>query len=103
MENMKRNVTIVVNRNLANIWIKRTPEELSACRERDVAAGRFHDDAGEPILYSPYFGWGELETDTLEVTIRSLRPKWEHWLGRPKGLTSGWCESLQREVLIASK
>jgi hypothetical protein len=100
---IKRNDKVTLLQNLCSIWLKRTPEELQALRDADAAAGRFHDDAGEPILYGPYSGWTAIEVDTLEVTVTSLRPKWEHYTRRPKGLSLGWCESLQRDVLFATK
>lgn len=103
MANIKRNDKIVLHQRLTSIWLKRTSEELQALRDADAKAGRYHDDAGEPILYGPFSGWNVLDTDLIEVKVTSLRPKWEHYTRRPKGLMSGWCESLNREVLFASR
>ena len=32
------------------------------------------------------------------MVVTSLRPKWVAYRKRPKGLTSGWCAALDREV-----
>lgn len=103
MDNIKRGDKVTFTQQASTIWLARTPEELQAVKDADIVAGRWHDDAGESILYSPYSGWVDVETNSIEVTVTSLRPKWGHYTRRPKGLTAGWCESLNREVLFIRK
>lgn len=88
-----------------DIWLKRTEAELEELRARDAKAGRWHDDGGEPILYGPYTGWNGAHGATLfegclTLKVTGMRPKWLSYHRRPKGLTAGWCEELQREVLF---
>lgn len=84
-----------------SIFIERTPSEFQALRDNDAAAGRWHDDGGEPILYGPYSGWNAIsELDMLHVTVTSLRPKWLGWGRRPKGLVQGFSKKLDREILF---
>ena len=92
-------VTLV--RNKHDIWLIRTAEEVQALRDKDAAAGRWHDDGGEPILYGPYSGWPE-GTHQVTVRVTSCRPQWRHWNRKPRGLRVGWCESLNREVMFRS-
>lgn len=84
------------------VWIKKTPEELEAQEQADIAAGRFYDDGGEPILYGTYMDFPR-GVDTLEVTVTSLRAKWEGWQKRPKNMRTGYCAALKREVLFTAK
>jgi hypothetical protein len=84
-----------------DIWVKRTPEEVQALRDRDRAAGRWHDDGGEPILYGPYSGWPQ-DVTMLTLVVTSRRPKWMHYHKRPVGLRAGWSTKLGREVLFRS-
>jgi len=85
-----------------NIWIERTADEIKLLREQDARNGRWHDDAGEPILYGAYGGWTLVPpSDELDLVVTSLRPKnWLGWGRRPKGLTSGFSYELGREVLF---
>lgn len=106
MDSIKRNDKVSLSQRSSSIYLLRTDEELAALKKADAEAGRWHDDAGEPILYGAYSGWSsleELDMDTIEVTVTSLRPKWNHYTRRPKGLVGGWCEALNREVLFTQK
>lgn len=108
MDNIKRGDKVILSRQqTGSIWLTRTPEELEALKKRDAENGKFTDDSGEPILYGPYSGWTSLmsedECPSIEVTVTSFRPKWLSFQRRPKGLTAGWCESLNREVLFIRK
>lgn len=98
----KKNDKLTLSQQSNSIFLLRTPEELAALKAADADAGRWHDDAGEPILYGAYSGWTALDVDTIEVTVTSLRPKWNHYTRRPKGLVAGWCDSLNREVLFTA-
>lgn len=89
MANIKRGDVVKVNRSSYDVWIPRTPEELQALRDRDIADGRFHDDGGEPILYGVYGGY-PIEVDELEVTVTLTRKvEWKHWHNKPKFLLEG--------------
>lgn len=97
----KRGDVVKVVRGEFDVWIPRTPEELKALHDRDIAAGRFHDDGGEPILYSPYGGfptkpkkdsekWFPEQVDSLDVTVTLTRKvEWTHWGHKPKFLYEG--------------
>ena len=103
MENSKKAEKLTLSQQSNRIFLLRTEDELAALKKQDADSGRWHDDAGEPILYGAYSGWTALEVDTLEVTVTSLRPKWNHYTRRPKGLVAGWCDSLNREVLFTAE
>ena len=104
---LKRGDTVTLTHN-SNTWVLRTPEELALLEKRDRDAGRWHDDAGEPILYGPYTCLMGSPSDrdfapfsvTLKVT--SLRPKWVHYTRRPKGLMAAQSPDVMdgREVLF---
>jgi hypothetical protein len=104
---ISRGDTVTLYRAVDDIWILRTKEEVQALRDADARAGRWHDDGGEPILYGPYGSWSlvfspdtfDMQT-ALVVTVTALRPKWLHYRRRPKGLTAGWSETLQRDLLF---
>lgn len=100
-QHVKRGDVVTLVRNKHDIWLTRTEEELQALRDKDAAAGRWHDDGGEPILYGAYSGWPE-DAHQLTVRVTSCRGKWSHWNRKPKGLRTGWCESLNREVMFRS-
>jgi len=86
---IKRGDVVKVVRGEFDVWIPRTPEELQALRYRDAAAGRWHDDGGEPILYGPYNGFPQDVTE-LEVTVTLTRNvEWTHWGHKPKFLLEG--------------
>jgi hypothetical protein len=85
-----------------NIWLLRTTEEVDALRAADKAAGRYHDDGGEPILYGKYSSWPD-GVDTVTVVVTSRRPTWEGWDRRPKNLRAGYCASLDRQVLFQAE
>jgi hypothetical protein len=85
----KRGDVVKVTRDGFNVWIPRTPEEMQALRDRDAAAGRWHDDGGEPILYGPYNGFPQ-DVNELEVTVTLTRKvEWTHWGNKPKFLLEG--------------
>ena len=95
---IKRGDVVKVVRGEFDDWIPRTAEELKALRDRDTAAGRWHDDGGEPILYGCYGGFpmkpgaeNQFEqVDSLDVTVTLTRGiKWEHWGRKPKFLSEG--------------
>lgn len=87
-----------------SIWFVRTQEELQALRDADAAAGRWHDDGGEPILYGPYSGWVQAGVDRLTVTnVRARNITWLGYGRRPKGLRAGFCAKLGREVLFIAR
>lgn len=97
-----RGETVTLTRS-TNIYILRTKEEIDALRQADIKRGRFCDDGGEPILYGAYSGWGcdaLAKAESIEVTVTSLRAEWKHWRQKPKGLTTAFCTSLNREVLF---
>jgi len=103
---IKKQTVVLLNRAFADVWILMTEEEIQALRDRDAAAGRWHDEGGEPIIYGPYSGWPREEfydNRDLRVTITSTRPKWLGWRKRPKGLRAGWCEELEREILFRER
>lgn len=85
-----------------DIWILRTQEEIDALRAADRAAGRFHDDGGEPILYGKYSSWPD-GVDTVTLVVTSRRPTWEGWGRRPKNLRAGFSEKLNRQVLFQTE
>ena len=96
--NYKRGNVVQVVRGKFEVWIPRTPEELQALRDRDIAAGRFHDDGGEPILYGCYGGFPSKpgaenqfdQVDSLDVTVTLTRNvSWSHWGRKPKFLYEG--------------
>ena len=97
-KSIKRGDKVVLARP-HSIFIERTAAEFQALRDKDTAAGRWHDDGGEPILYGPYSSWNTVP-DLLLVTVTSLRPKWLGWGRRPKGLVQGFSEKLNREILF---
>lgn len=80
-------------------WLYLTPDEFADIIAADRKAGNFMDSAGESILYSCYEGLNR-EQMPCTVTVTSLRPKWKHYTRRPKGLTAGFCKTLNREVLF---
>ena len=98
---IKRGDVVKVVRGEFDVWIPRAAEELKALRDRDIAAGRWHDDGGEPILYSPYGGfpskskkdsdkWFPEQVDSLDVTVTLTRKvEWKHWGRKPKFLYEG--------------
>jgi hypothetical protein len=95
---IKRGDVVKVVRGEFDVWIPRTPEELQALRDRDIAAGRFHDDGGEPIMYGCYGGFplkpdaklGFEQVDSLDVTVTLTRKvEWKHWGHKPKFLYEG--------------
>lgn len=102
---MAKGTKVTLSRDNTTVYFKRTEAEIQALRDKDAAAGRWHDDGGEPILYGAYSGWMLLGDDqTIEVTVTAMRPKgWLGWGRRPKNLRGGWCEKLQRSVLFISK
>jgi hypothetical protein len=95
MDTIKRgDVIILENRR---VWLLMTDEEKKAQRDADLAAGHFHDSAGEPIIYGPYMGLPQ--NSYIKVQVTSLRPVW-HSYCRPKFLAAGWSHELGREVLF---
>lgn len=99
---VKRGDKVLLTMQHHDVWLKRTPEEMQALRDADAAAGRWHDDGGEPILYGNYGGWPK-DCTRMTLVVTSCRPQWNHgWHRRPKGLRAGWCEKLKREVLFRS-
>lgn len=104
---VKRGDRVTLNAQKHDVWIKRTPEDMEALHERDRAAGRWHDEGGEPILYGPYKGWphdskGLRNPPRLTLVVTSCRAKWLGYGRRPKGLRTAWCEKLKCEVLFRS-
>ena len=71
-------------------WFVKTQRELQAEQDSDRAAGRWCDDAGEPILYSNLSFVAEPEK--LYVTIASKRPTWNHYRKKPAHLIQGTCD-----------
>jgi hypothetical protein len=100
-QHVKRGDKVTLLRSEHDIWIKRTAEDIQTLHDRDIAAGRWHDDGGEPILYGPFKSWPE-DTHQLTVVVSSCRGQWLGWHRKPKGLRTGWCESLQCDVLFRS-
>ncbi len=101
MMKMKNGDRLNLHRASSNVWLLLTEEEIQALRDRDAAAGRWHDDGGEPIIYGPYGGWPSGEKcQFLSVTVTNRRPKWIGWSKRPKRLCAGWCKDLRREILF---
>ena len=83
------------------MWFERTQEELDLLRKKDAEAGRWHDDAGEPILYSPYGTTHTLKFyGPVEILVTSKRALWTSFARKPKGLCTGFCDQLGREVLF---
>ena len=68
------------------IWYVKTPDDLRVERERDVAAGRYHDDGGEPILYSPY---ASVKVAWLLLHTTTARVDWKYWYKKPANLREG--------------
>lgn len=99
MDKLSRGLTVKLDTARCTVRIVRTPEELQVLRDRDVANGRWCDDAGEPILYGVY-GHVPREQGTITVTVTSMRPTWVGSYHRPKALCAGHCAELNREVLF---
>jgi hypothetical protein len=104
---VRRGDRVFLNARKHDIWVLRTAADIAELRARDAAAGRWHDDGGEPILYGPYKSWphkpdGTLKTLTLALVVTSCRPQWVGYHRRPKGLRAGWSEKLKCEVLFRS-
>src|SRR4051812_35809537 len=95
----KKNSTILLDRKNSLIWIERTEEDIQALRDRDIKAGRFHDDGGEPILYGKYSGFPQ-DTHTMTVKVTGLRANWSHWNKKPKGLCTGWWVEGDKEIIF---
>lgn len=64
-------------------WYRRSLEELDAVQQRDAAAGRFTDSAGETIIYS-VIGSGRLSEDLVGIVTRLKDIKWPTWHKKPK-------------------
>ena len=89
MANIKRGDVVKLILGGCAVWIVRTPEELQSLKDLDVAEGRFHDDGGEPILYSPYDTFPP-DVNELDVTVTLTRKiEWTHWAHKPKFLYEG--------------
>ena len=99
---MAKGTKVLLHRGIDNVWIQRTEAEFQALRDKDAAAGRWHDDGGEPILYGAYGGWNHDMPEHFHVTVTAMRPKWLGWGRRPKGLRAGFCTELKREILFKS-
>lgn len=84
---MKRG-DIVVLRAYTSAWYRRSDEELAVAEARDVAAGRYTDDGGEPLLYSR-MGSIYIEQDVAVFVTRLKGLEWDTWWRRPKGLVEG--------------
>lgn len=83
------------------------PRTSSSSTRRTAQRARWHDEAGEPILYGPYKSWphkpdGTLRALTMALVVISCRAKWLGYGRRPKGLRTAWSEALKCEVLFRS-
>jgi len=89
------------------IWVARSASDIQRLHELDASRGRYHDSAGESIVYGPTCGWFETarrsglgDIQIFHVTVTSKRPKWIGWGRRPKNLRAGWCSELNKEILF---
>lgn len=83
---MKRDVVIIPPH--WKYYYIRTNEELAAARERDIAAGRHMDSAGEPLLYSKIAA-AQVSTATTVMITKKRGITWDTWLTRPRHLVEG--------------
>jgi len=80
------------------VWVVKTWGDIKAEQEEDRKAGRWHDDAGEPILYGRYSSATLAEIGLVEVTTK--KPVWDHWNKKPSFLLGGFSKNLSRQVLF---
>ena len=103
---MKRGDVVSISPQTHWTWILMSPQEIQELRDRDIKEGRWHDDAGESILYGPYRSAFPMSTTvpvSTSVLITSLRPKWVGHSNRPKGLVAGLFGGTGYEVLFTSR
>jgi hypothetical protein len=84
MKTLKKGDTFVLKPNTA-FWRVKTQEELETERMSDVSIGRYLDDAGESILYSP-MKRDDIKESTFAVVVRTKGIEWLGWNSRPKYL-----------------
>lgn len=69
-------------------WYVKSAEDIEKLKARDREAGRFLDDAGEPLLYSS-IGTEMFKDDTLVTITRRRGVPWPHWTRKPAHLVEG--------------
>lgn len=82
------------------VWIVQTGADIEELRARDRRNKRFHDDGGEPILYSPYSKSFPSERDAINVKVTTKRPTWLGYTSRPTHLVAGYCALIDRVILF---
>jgi|GEM_PF-7111742 len=78
----------LIQRAGTEYWYVKSVEEIEKLKARDKEAGRFLDDAGEPLLYSS-IGTGIFKDDTLVAITRRRGVPWPHWTRKPTHLAEG--------------
>lgn len=79
---------LVIQRAGTRFWYVKSEEEIERLKARDRQAGRFLDDAGEPLLYSS-IGAETFKDDTLVTITRRRGVPWPHWTRKPTHLVEG--------------
>lgn len=79
--------TVIRPRGSYYFYVK-TPAEIEARRQQDIAIGRTMTDDGETILYSK-IGSGRFETDTAVTITKKRGVEWPEWTQKPTGLYEG--------------
>lgn len=79
-----KNETVALKPGMNYYYVK-TPGELEAERQADLASGHYMTDDGETILYSKV-ARSAFDQPTVVTIIKKRGVEWHHWRKRPPHL-----------------